>query len=121
MTDYNWRSFILELEKIGYNRQTNYKLCMADKRPMDVLFDYIRNFATSMVDKKFFSFFWSSSLTHDYLNFPLLIDDDLNNLLLHLNKTYLKNTILFLMSDHGMRFGDFRNTYQVPFYIKFFI
>lgn len=110
-TDYYWRSFISELESIGYNKQGNYKMCLVDRRPIDVLFEYIKKFMRTMRDKDFWSFFWSSSMTHDYVNYPSLIDDDLNDLLVEFNQTYSENTILILMSDHGIRFGDFRNTY----------
>lgn len=96
---------------IAYNKVGNYKLCLGSRRPIDVLFKYLTKFYKTMVDLPFFSFFWTSSMTHDFINYPLLIDNDLNNLLLQMkDEKYLEKTILLLLSDHGIRFGSFRQT-----------
>lgn len=96
---------------IAYNKVGNYKLCLGSRRPIDVLFKYLTKFYRTMADLPFFSFFWTSSMTHDFINYPLLIDSDLNNLLLQMrDEKYLEKTILLLLSDHGIRFGSFRQT-----------
>lgn len=50
-------------------------------------------------------------MTHDFINYPLLIDKDLSDLLHQMKQEkYLDNTILLFLSDHGIRFGSFRQT-----------
>ena len=53
-------------------------------------------------------------MTHDYIDYPLLIDDDLSDLLLFMkNEKFLDNSIVFLLADHGLRWGEFREkTFQ---------
>lgn len=110
--DYYFRTMLHQIEKdIAYNKVGNYKLCLGGQRPIDVLFKYIKKFIKSMAEQLFFSFFWTSSMTHDFINYPLLIDNDLSDLLLQMKtEKYLENTILFILSDHGIRFGSFRQT-----------
>lgn len=96
---------------IAFNKLGNYKLCLGSQRPIDVLFKYLKKFTKSLADQLSFSFFWTSSMTHDFINYPMLIDNDLSELLLQLkSQKYLDNTILFVLSDHGIRFGSFRQT-----------
>lgn len=100
-------------KSIAYKLIGNFKLCLGSNRPIDVLLKYMRKFMTSLANQPFFSFFWSSSMSHDFINFPLLIDDDLNKLLQEIKTSnYLEktNTVLFILSDHGIRFGSFRQT-----------
>ncbi|KAK9884738.1 hypothetical protein WA026_007583 [Henosepilachna vigintioctopunctata] len=61
----------------------------------------------------YFAFFWSSSLSHDDLNKPRIGDEAYLNLFknMHENQYFNKN-IVVIMSDHGMKFGSFRQTYQ---------
>ena len=88
-------------------------MCLGDQKPNEVLFKYIEKFIKTKKDQKFFSFFWTSTLTHEFVNYPILLDDDLSNLLINMeNQGYLNKTVLLLLSDHGARFGSFRQTNQ---------
>lgn len=109
-TDYYMRTVINEMEKnIAFNHVGNYKLCLGDKRPIDVLFKYIEKFTSSMKNDPFFSFFWTSSMTHDYINYPTLIDENVSDLLNKMqDQGFLNHTVLLLLSDHGIRWGSFR-------------
>lgn len=110
--DYYFRTMMHQMEKdIAYNKIGNYKLCLGSQRPVDVLFKYIKKFVKSMADQLFFSFFWTSSMTHDFINYPMLIDKDMSQLLAQMkDEKYLEKTVLFVLSDHGLRFGSFRQT-----------
>lgn len=110
--DYYFRTVLHQMEKdIAYNKLGNYKLCLGSRRPIDVFLMNMKKFMKSMADQLFFSFFWTSSMTHDFINYPMLIDKDLSDLLQGMKEEkYLENTILFVLSDHGIRFGSFRQT-----------
>lgn len=112
-TDFYLRTLIYQMEKeIAHNKIGNYKLCLGHRRPIDVfLKEYMHKFIKSMANTPTFSFFWTSSMTHDYINYPMLIDEDLSNLLMYMkSQKYLDKTILFILADHGLRFGSFRQT-----------
>lgn len=113
-TDYYLRPILIEMEKhISYEKIANVALCMGGRRTSDVLLEYIRKLKPLMTTEKFFAFFWSVAMTHDLFNMPMLFDEDIRHLLENFEaNTILNRTIVFLMSDHGIRWGSFRNTYQ---------
>ncbi|XP_059055018.1 uncharacterized protein LOC131849048 [Achroia grisella] len=113
-TDYYLHTFMNEAEKIaGNNKDIFSYLCLHDKYFYKVLLDYVENLTTALSDSKLFGFFWEFSMTHDYLNYPMIMDDDYVNLFKELDSNgYLEDTIVFLVSDHGMRWGDIRLTRQ---------
>ncbi|KAF6215426.1 hypothetical protein GE061_010179 [Apolygus lucorum] len=66
-----------------------------------------------MKDQLSFSFFWGNSLSHDYLNLPRVGDEDFRSLLSFIEKQGVFNrSMVVLLSDHGIRWGEFRTTYQ---------
>lgn len=111
-TDFYFRTILHQMEKdIAHNKIGNYKLCLGQRRPVDILFQYMKKFVKTNYNQTFFSFFWTSSMSHDFITYPLMIDQNLSDLLMNMkNEKYLENTILFIMSDHGIRFGSFRQT-----------
>lgn len=77
-----------------------------------VVQDYALEYARAFLDTPFFGFFWSSSLTHDHLNLLNLADESYLQYLQEMAKIgALNNTVLFFVSDHGMRWGAIRSTY----------
>ncbi|KAJ4441721.1 hypothetical protein ANN_11579 [Periplaneta americana] len=113
-TDYYPRPYIMQSgDDIGFNKKLYTKLCLGSQMTFSVFLHYISKFAITMASKDFFGFFWSITLTHDFLNLPNLGDGTFEQFLLHLNETgSLNRTVLILMSDHGIRWGSIRETYQ---------
>ncbi|CAG9566681.1 unnamed protein product [Danaus chrysippus] len=113
-TDYYLHTFMNEAEEnAGVNKDFNSYLCMNDKYFYKVLLDYIENLAISLRTSKLFAFFWEVTMTHDYLNYPMIMDEDYVNFLTRLDSiNYWNETILILISDHGIRYGQIRSTNQ---------
>ncbi|XP_047357974.1 uncharacterized protein LOC124952324 isoform X1 [Vespa velutina] len=113
-TDYYLRPFCVESENnIGNTNKLNANLCVGTRLTFENLLNYIEKVATTFANDLYFAFTWMASLTHDYLNFAQLGDEGYYRLLDVLSKKYLlNNTALIVMSDHGMRFGQFRQTFQ---------
>lgn len=113
-TDYYVRPFIKKAEDdIGYEKKLNAKLCVGSKMSAAVLLDYVSNFAITMSSKDSFAFFWGTSLTHDFLNYPSLGDEIHAQFLKNLQDAgSLNHTVFIFMSDHGIRWGGIRQTYQ---------
>ncbi|XP_068150557.1 uncharacterized protein [Drosophila tropicalis] len=113
-TDYYFRPIMLEMEKTIANKlDMNVNLCMGGRRTADVLLEYIRKLMPKFQRELFFSFFWTATLTHDYFNTPTLLDGQMAIQLRGLKESgVLNKTLVLLMSDHGLRWGSFRKTYQ---------
>ena len=62
-------------------------------------------------DQRYFVFHFMAKLTHDYLNNAGYMDLFVYNLLERLfQDNLLKDTIVIFFSDHGIRFGEIRET-----------
>jgi len=112
--DHYLRPIMVQAENmIGHQERNNIKCCIGTQLGMTTLFNYAHKVASSMADRKYFGFFWSSSLTHDFVEYPRFGDDDLTAIIDKFNRSgELNKTVLILMSDHGMRWGVYRSTYQ---------
>ncbi|XP_058447813.1 uncharacterized protein LOC131428135 [Malaya genurostris] len=113
-TDYYLRSFFSEADSsIGYNKKANAKLCLGGRNPTQILVEYAKKIVTTMTNRLSFSLLWACTMTHDLLNYPSLVDKDYSDLLEHMAaKNFFDKTAVILISDHGIRWGDYRNTYQ---------
>ncbi|XP_026757113.2 uncharacterized protein LOC113516836 [Galleria mellonella] len=113
-TDYYIHTFMHEAEThIGNKKDYNTFICMGNQHFYKVLLDYIEALTTTLKSSKLFGFFWEVTLSHDYLNYPMLMDSSYEKFLKNLDESqYLDDTILILLSDHGIRWGDIRYTKQ---------
>ncbi|KAK2577450.1 hypothetical protein KPH14_003555 [Odynerus spinipes] len=113
-TDYYLRPYCIETENnIGNTNKLNANLCVGTRLTFENLLHYTEKVATTFHRDLYFAFTWMASLTHDFLNFAQLGDDAYHKLIHFLAQgNFLNNTALIVMSDHGMRFGAFRQTFQ---------
>lgn len=113
-TDYYLRPYCVAAEsEIGNTHQLNANLCLGTRLNFDNLLHYTRKVAEEFADDPYFGFVWQASLTHDFLEYPQLGDDSYHDFLAYLKQNdLLHNTAVVFMSDHGLRWGSFRQTYQ---------
>jgi len=129
-TDYYLKHFWLAL----YNSKSsapnignsNNNPCYYDKLYHLLLFDWLREFQQIYGQKdsqNSFGIVKSNEMSHDYLERLAWIDEDLTTLLKDLfTETFLDNTLLILMGDHGHRFHPIRRTFtgrieeRLPFF-----
>uniref|UniRef100_A0AC35UD66 Sulfatase domain-containing protein n=1 Tax=Rhabditophanes sp. KR3021 TaxID=114890 RepID=A0AC35UD66_9BILA len=71
--------------------------------------DYLTDFMNIYPNNKKFSYTWITNIAHDHLTgfYPY---DSYFQKYFEKNKKNFDNSFLFFMSDHGFRFGDYRNT-----------
>uniref|UniRef100_A0A914YBI0 Sulfatase N-terminal domain-containing protein n=1 Tax=Panagrolaimus superbus TaxID=310955 RepID=A0A914YBI0_9BILA len=74
------------------------------------IMDYLKNFLKAYPDKPKFSISWISTLSHDYEN-TLSSSDDYFYHFLKDNQKDFDNSFTFFMGDHGLRFGQVRETH----------
>lgn len=114
-TDFYLRPVMLEIDS-----HTRYSIdlrddihCTGSRKYGDILLEFINKLIPNIADGLHFSFFWQSQGVHDYFNYAQLLDEKYLKLMQTLNNTRILNdTLVLLMSDHGIRFGSFRQTYQ---------
>lgn len=113
-TDYYTRIFNkLAEDEIGHEQRSNAKLCTGSRLSLDVLLAYASKFAITMLNRLSFGFFWGASISHDYLNLPKYADDNHVEFFTRLyDSGVFNNSVLVFMSDHGIRWGGIRATYQ---------
>ncbi|GLH16371.1 Uncharacterized protein GBIM_20653 [Gryllus bimaculatus] len=113
-TDYYLRPFASAIEnRIGHAKEMNAKLCVGSRMTVEVLLQYVSKFARTFASERYMALFWGASLSHDFLNYPRLGDALYASVLRELRASgALQRTVLVLLSDHGIRWGGIRNTYQ---------
>ncbi|XP_029343943.1 uncharacterized protein LOC103308741 isoform X1 [Acyrthosiphon pisum] len=113
-TDHYLRPILNHAENsIGHTLILNTLGCYGTRLAMSMILDYAYKIALSMTNHLYMSVFWTTSLTHDYVEYPKFGDDDLRDFFDAFNKSgELNKTIVILMSDHGIRWGRFRDTFQ---------
>ncbi|XP_046384771.1 uncharacterized protein LOC124155075 [Ischnura elegans] len=101
----------------GHMKRMNAKVCVGPRLTVATIFGYAEKVVKALVldqnKPPFFGFFWTNSLSHDFLNSPGYMDDPLSELIGRIEKTgVLEKTVLLVISDHGLRWGGIRSTYQ---------
>ncbi|XP_060814232.1 uncharacterized protein LOC132906245 [Bombus pascuorum] len=109
-TDHYMRTFYLAAAP--YFRYYN-KYCIGSIPRHMVMLNYIKEIFDVYKHQPKFLFGFHGELSHDSYNDIGAVDEDLHNWLKNLNEFgHLNNTVLIMMSDHGHRFAEIRNTLQ---------
>ncbi|XP_063234136.1 uncharacterized protein LOC134537536 isoform X4 [Bacillus rossius redtenbacheri] len=93
--------------------RSHKKFCLGSVPRHKVMMDYVLNLFRVYRDKPKFAFAFHGELSHDSHNQVGAADQDMLSWLTALrSEGHLNNTLLVVMSDHGSRFEDVRNTQQ---------
>ncbi|XP_051171898.1 uncharacterized protein LOC127288466 isoform X2 [Leptopilina boulardi] len=113
-TDYYLRPYIVATEKLLKTRRRfiNY-YCTGPELAAERILNFAEDFAIRFKDHSYFGFFWTNSITHNSLTSLSILDSQIHSRLKHLEqKDVMNDTIIIFLSDHGLRFGEFRNTFM---------
>lgn len=87
----------------------NNFLFIAAERVLNLAEDYAKSFK----DTPNFGIFWMNTFSHNYINAPTRMDEKVKTFFEKLETNGIfNNSIIFLLSDHGIRFGAIRKTIQ---------
>ncbi|CAG7724309.1 unnamed protein product [Allacma fusca] len=94
------------------NREGAFRGCVGGRTQTDLVLKYIQDFV-SVVKNKAPYFFWSwfTTLAHDDFNDLRVFDSVFKNNLHKFLESEGDNAVILFISDHGYRFGTFRETY----------
>ncbi|XP_065217381.1 uncharacterized protein LOC135843428 [Planococcus citri] len=109
-TDHYMRTWYVDSQDHFRN---NKPYCMGSLPRHKVMMDYAKHIYTVYPNKPKFIFGFHGELSHDSFNLIGAADDDVVEWIEWFEKRgYLNDTLLIMMSDHGHRFADVRNTQQ---------
>lgn len=109
-TDHYMRTFYLAATP--YFRYYN-KFCIGGIPRHMVMLNYIKEIFNVYKHQPKFVFGFHGELSHDSYNDIGMVDEDFYNWIKDLHEFgHLNNTVLIIMSDHGHRFAEIRNTLQ---------
>ncbi|XP_014245819.1 uncharacterized protein LOC106664528 isoform X2 [Cimex lectularius] len=109
-TDHYMRPFYIDAEST-YDQYSDY--CIGSIPRHKVMLDYLKHIYRVYKDRPKFLFGFHGEISHDSYNLVGAADGDLKEWMEWLkNNGHLNNTLLVIMSDHGHRFAEIRNTQQ---------
>lgn len=87
--------------------------CVHSKPQHQIHFDYVTSFLEAYPQQPKFGLFFMTEFSHNNLNSVYRVADDFVSLLKDLHEgNALNDTLLIVMSDHGARVGEARETFQ---------
>jgi hypothetical protein len=111
-TDYFNRAFSLAIAEETRVRNQNQN-CVTDRLETDIMLDYLHQFSSVFQTSPHFAFVFLTGLTHDSLESAGAADSPYLNFFRRMKADgNLNNSVVVFFSDHGMRFGDIRQTYM---------
>ena len=111
-TDNYDRPFLIAMEK-EKELWFEYNNCYLNKLPSELRLAYLHKFINANRNTQYFALTWIVSLAHDNFNGPVTADNQFYRFFQQLyEESMLNDTVLFFLSDHGIRFGvhGFRQT-----------
>lgn len=108
-TDYYFNPMMLAVRK----RRKKLDYCLGDSTYVGTYFKFWREIQTvyRSLGGRHFSWFFQSDLSHDTNEPVKMLDEDLTILFEQMySQNYFNDTFLIVMGDHGVRFGDIRQT-----------
>ncbi|XP_014211056.1 uncharacterized protein LOC106641232 [Copidosoma floridanum] len=114
-TDYYLRPSVLAAERLLKDRKRfSAKYCTGPVLNVDRIYDYAVEFAKTFsgLGAPYFGFFWTNGVSHENMNGPSSIDAHFAAKLRDLEASGVTaDSMIVVLSDHGMRYGDIRGTF----------
>ncbi|OWF41052.1 uncharacterized protein LOC110463003 [Mizuhopecten yessoensis] len=99
-----------EDQKMGLKKTST--LCYGNTPKHVLSLNHAKEFIKRYSHKLRFSFTWLNEISHDYVNFLELGDDDFKTFFQWINENgHFDNSFVVFLSDHGSRIDSIRNTY----------
>ncbi|KAL4235829.1 hypothetical protein ACF0H5_004219 [Mactra antiquata] len=110
-TDHFNRPVSVAMEMKEQNWYNNHH-CFQDRLETDIVLKYLSDFIETYQHDPFFAFTFITRLSHDSVNSAGAADESYFKFFTNLHKKNLiRNSVMFFFSDHGMRFGNIRETH----------
>lgn len=110
-TDFYFRPYMKASEDISTVSKYGMIYCAGPETSGERILNLIKDFSSTFRNYSTFGVFWMNSFSHNNNNNPSMMDAKVQQFFKDLEDdgVFESNIVIFL-SDHGLRFGDFRNT-----------
>lgn len=111
-TDYYLRPYVIAAQRdLKTVDKHSLKYCVGPTTAGERIFNYAEDFAKTFVNQSSFGLFWTNSFSHNDLNSPNGMDGVIMKFFRNLHEAgVMERSMVVFFSDHGMRFGDVRQT-----------
>lgn len=107
-TDYYIRPFFLMAEEIlPITKLSGLPYCLGYRHEGEYVFDYAIELTERFNSSPYFGFFWANTFSHNNISDASSMDEQMVG---YLRKIQATETVVFVFSDHGMRFGPTRSS-----------
>ncbi|XP_049823264.1 uncharacterized protein LOC109595943 isoform X2 [Aethina tumida] len=111
-TDYYFRTYMLASERLRTKQIDFLTYCVGPESSGEKIMNIVKDFEYTFKNAPTFGFYWMNTFSHNNLNMPSSVDDNITNFLQDLQQSgHFNKSIVVFLSDHGMRFGSIRNTH----------
>ncbi|CAG7724308.1 unnamed protein product [Allacma fusca] len=94
------------------NLETTYRGCVSGMNQTDFMMKYMREVIAGINNEiPYFIWAWFTTVAHDDFNDLQLVDNTFKRNLQELIHSEGKDTVILFISDHGYRFGKFRESF----------
>uniref|UniRef100_A0A1A9V8U4 DUF229 domain-containing protein n=1 Tax=Glossina austeni TaxID=7395 RepID=A0A1A9V8U4_GLOAU len=107
-TDYYFRPMSLAIEEnLTSKNKAGLKYCVGNRQYGEYVYDMGLQFVTRFQYEPNFGLFWTNSFSHNDYSVPATMDSTILKYLKEMEALGIfDSTIVFFLSDHGMRFGQ---------------
>lgn len=110
-TDFYFRDYTVITEQLTNSSKSSTVYCPGPESYGDRMLNIARDFTSTFSTQPFFGFFWMNSFSHDDVNAPMKMDNQIKTFFQDLqDKGIMNRTAIIFLSDHGMRYGQIRHT-----------
>lgn len=110
-SDYYFRPYFIAAEELSISWVDGMRYCTGPETSGERILNLAKEFSTTFKDDPFFGVFWTNTFSHNELTTPSVMDAKILDLFNSLEQEGVFNTTMMIfISDHGIRFGDIRNT-----------
>ncbi|CAH0564870.1 unnamed protein product [Brassicogethes aeneus] len=110
-TDYYFKPYFEASEYLGTRMQDYMPFCAGPESAGERVLNLANDFSKTYLNVPKFGIFWMNTFSHNHINSPTRMDEKLLEFFqdLKLNGVFDDSIVIFL-SDHGIRFGEVRQT-----------
>ncbi|XP_030766992.1 uncharacterized protein LOC115890793 isoform X2 [Sitophilus oryzae] len=110
-TDYYFKPYMDVLKYLETKIQDDMPFCAGPESQGDRTLNLAYDFATTLKDSPSFGIFWMNTFSHNVITTPKTMDERVKTFFEKLKSSgVLDESIVVLLSDHGVRFGNIINT-----------